>query len=55
VAADATGCRVMGIDPHSLLHIRKANQRGLGNIDGIEILGEKIEKVMRTFKRAKDA
>ena len=51
VAADATGCRVMGIDPHSLSHIRRAHEKGLGNIDNIEVLGEKIENVSRPFKR----
>jgi uncharacterized protein (DUF362 family) len=51
VAADATGCRVMGIDPHSLSHIRRAHEKGLGNIDDIEVLGEKIESVAKTFKR----
>jgi uncharacterized protein (DUF362 family) len=51
VAADATGCRVMGIDPHTLSHIRRANAKGLGNIDDIQIVGEKIENVARNFKR----
>jgi uncharacterized protein (DUF362 family) len=51
VAADATGCRVMGIDPHSLSHIRRAGEKGLGNIDNIEIIGEKLENVTRPFKR----
>jgi uncharacterized protein (DUF362 family) len=51
VAADATGCRVMGIDPHTLSHIHRANEKGLGNIDTIDVLGEKIENVARTFKR----
>jgi uncharacterized protein (DUF362 family) len=52
VAADATGCRVMGIDPHSITHVRKAFEKGLGNIDNIEVLGEKIENVARPFKRS---
>jgi len=51
VAADSTGCRVMGIDPHSLSHIRRAGAKGLGNIDDIEVVGEKIEAVAKTFKR----
>ncbi len=53
VAADATGSRIMGIDPHSLRHIRSAHEKGLGNIDDVEVLGEKIENVARAFKRAK--
>jgi uncharacterized protein (DUF362 family) len=55
VAADATGCRVMGIDPHNHSHIRRAYEKGLGNIDDIEVLGEKIENVARPFKKAKAA
>jgi uncharacterized protein (DUF362 family) len=52
VAADSTGCRIMGIDPHNVSHIRRANAINLGNIDNIEILGEKIENVARSFQRA---
>ena len=52
VAADSTGCRVMGIDPHEVAHIRRAHDKGLGNIDDVEVLGEKIEDVAKTFKRA---
>ncbi len=51
VAADATGCRVMGIDPHSLSHTRRAAEKGLGNIDNIQLIGDKLENVSRTFKR----
>lgn len=51
VATDATGARAMGIDPHEISHIRTAYQKGLGNIDDIEILGEKLEDVRRVFKR----
>jgi uncharacterized protein (DUF362 family) len=51
VAADATACRVMGIDPHEIKHIRKAHEKGLGNIDDIHVLGEKLETVTRPFKQ----
>jgi uncharacterized protein (DUF362 family) len=51
VATDATGARVMGIDPHEISHIRTAHQKGLGNIDDIEIIGSQLEEVKRTFKR----
>jgi uncharacterized protein (DUF362 family) len=51
VATDATGARVMGLDPHEISHIRTANQKGLGNIDNIEIIGSKLEDVQRIFKR----
>jgi uncharacterized protein (DUF362 family) len=51
VATDATGARVMGIDPHEISHIRKAHQKGLGNIDEIEIVGSQLDYVKRMFKR----
>ena len=51
VAKDATACRVMGIDPRTISHIRRAHEKGLGNIDGIQVVGETIENVCRTFKR----
>jgi uncharacterized protein (DUF362 family) len=51
VATDATGARVMGIDPHEISHIRTAFQKGLGNIDDIEIVGSRLEDVKREFKR----
>ncbi|MCL5949191.1 MAG: DUF362 domain-containing protein [Candidatus Bathyarchaeota archaeon] len=51
VATDATTARIMGIDPHEISHIRTAHQKGLGNIDDIEILGEKLKEVRRVFKR----
>src|SRR3972149_4067069 len=39
VATDATGARVMGIDPHDIRHIREAHQKGIGEIDNIEVVG----------------
>lgn len=53
VATDATGARVMGLDPHEISHIRTAAEKGLGNIDDIEIVGSKLEDVKRVFKQAK--
>jgi uncharacterized protein (DUF362 family) len=52
VATDATACRVMGFDPHEISHIRKAYGKGLGNIDDVQVLGEKLEDVARTFLRS---
>jgi uncharacterized protein (DUF362 family) len=52
VATDATASRVMGIDPKGIKHIRRAHEKGLGNIDDIEVIGEKIENVTRPFKKA---
>jgi uncharacterized protein (DUF362 family) len=51
VATDATGARIMGIDPHEVSHIRTAHQKGLGEIDEIEVLGTKLEDVKRDFKK----
>jgi uncharacterized protein (DUF362 family) len=53
VATDATCARVMGLDPHEISHIRTAAEKGLGNIDNVEILGTKFEDVKRNFKTAK--
>ena len=53
VATDATAARAMGLDPHQISHIRRATEKGIGNIDNIEIVGEKLEKVQRAFKPAK--
>ena len=51
VATDATASRVMGFEPKEIAHIRRAYEKGLGNIDEIEVLGSKLCDVMRVFKR----
>jgi uncharacterized protein (DUF362 family) len=51
VATDATGARVMGIDPYEISHIRTAHQKGLGNVDDIDIVGSQIDDVKRVFNR----
>lgn len=51
VATDSTACRVMGIDPHEIRHICKAYEKGLGNIDDIELVGERLEDVAHVFAR----
>ena len=51
VATDSTAARVMGFEPIEIAHIRKAHEKGLGNIDDIEILGSKFDDVRRVFKR----
>jgi len=53
VAVDATCCRVMGFDPHKIKHVRRAFERGLGEVDDVEVVGERIEDVMRVFKGAR--
>ena len=52
VATDSTACRIMGFDPHEVSHVRKAYERGLGNIDDIQVLGERLEDVTRRFARS---
>jgi uncharacterized protein (DUF362 family)/Pyruvate/2-oxoacid:ferredoxin oxidoreductase delta subunit len=46
VAADAVGCRIMGIDPYSIPVIRMAEEAGLGNAGagGMELLGDPLER-----------
>jgi uncharacterized protein (DUF362 family) len=51
VATDATACRVMGIDPHEIKHVRRAYEKGLGKIDDVQVIGEKLDAVTRPFKR----
>jgi len=51
VATDAVGCRIMGIDPNEIYHVRRAYEKGLGEIEKIEVAGEKIENVARKFRR----
>ena len=51
VATDATACRVMGFDPHTISHIRRAYDKTLGEIDQVEIVGDGIDAVMKPFRR----
>jgi len=50
VATDATACRVMGINPYEIKHIRKAFEKGLGKSEA-QIVGEKLDAITRAFKR----
>jgi uncharacterized protein (DUF362 family) len=54
VAVDATACRVMGIDPAEIYHIRRAYERGFGEMDEakISVVGSRIDGVRRRFKRS---
>ena len=52
VAVDATAARLMGFDPHEIGHIQMAHDRGLGEIDGVEVVGDRMEAVKRVFERA---
>lgn len=52
VAVDAVGCRLMGVDPMSVAHIRMAEQSGIGHASAadIEILGESVSgRAAKTF------
>ena len=50
VATDATAARIMGPDPMQVSHIRRAYEKGIGNINDIQVVGSKLEEVKRTFK-----
>jgi uncharacterized protein (DUF362 family) len=52
VATDATASRVIGFNPHEISHIRRAEEKGLGTIDDVQIIGEKLENVTRPFLKA---
>jgi Pyruvate/2-oxoacid:ferredoxin oxidoreductase delta subunit len=49
VAADAVGCRIMGIDPLSVPQVRIAHENGLGNAhpECIDLRGENIEQYIK--------
>jgi len=53
LAVDAVGCKIMGIEPWEVTHLRLAAERGLGTIDldKIEVLGVPIEKASTSFER----
>ncbi|MGB9135501.1 MAG: DUF362 domain-containing protein [Candidatus Bathyarchaeia archaeon] len=53
VAVDATACRVMGVEPSEIYHIKRAYERGLGEMDEarINVVGSRVEEVKRQFKR----
>lgn len=51
VATDATACRVMGIDPREVWHIQRAHEKGVGEMDAIEVVGDRIEDIGRSFRR----
>lgn len=50
VATDATAARIMGFDPNRIYHIRRSHEKGLGELDHIQIHGERLEDVRRVFK-----
>jgi len=52
LAVDAVGCKIMGIDPQEVPHLRLAAERGLGTIDMEEIdtVGEPLDRVATQFQ-----
>jgi uncharacterized protein (DUF362 family) len=54
VAVDATACRVMGIDPSEIYHIRRAYEKEFGEMaqHRIQLVGNSMEEVARRFKRS---
>lgn len=49
VEVDATCARLVGLDPRDITHIRLAAERGLGDLDGFEVLGDGVEALKRDF------
>ncbi|MBC7128369.1 MAG: DUF362 domain-containing protein [Thermoplasmatales archaeon] len=50
VSADATACRVMEINPYSIYHIKRAEERGIGKIRDVDLQGEKLRNVREKFE-----
>jgi uncharacterized protein (DUF362 family) len=52
VAVDAVGCRVIGLDPQEVRHIRLAYERKLGRMlpQEIEVMGRSVESVLCPLK-----
>lgn len=53
VAADASGCRLMGLDPAKIVHIAVAAQKRLGRLgpDGVEFFGAPLEELAQSFEK----
>jgi len=50
VAADATGARCIGVDPHTIDHVRWLHEAGMGEIDDIEVVGDGIDAVYQKWE-----
>lgn len=52
-AVDAVACRLMGIDPREVEHLRYLEEAGVGPLDesSIEVTGERVEDFARAFDR----
>lgn len=51
VAVDATACRLMGMDPEGIEHLRYLEEAGVGPLaeSDIEVVGEKVSEVAKVF------
>ena len=49
VAADATAARCIGVDPHTIDHVRWLHEAGMGEIDEIEVVGDGIDAVYQKW------
>jgi uncharacterized protein (DUF362 family)/ferredoxin len=45
VEVDSVGIRIMGGSPRKVEHVKDAADRGLGSLDGFEVLGETVQSV----------
>lgn len=50
VATDTIAARVMGFNPKSVPHLKRAAERGLGPMNHIELVGENLKDVREPFK-----
>lgn len=53
IAVDAVACRLMGIDPREVEHLRYLEEAGVGPLDegDIEVVGPRVAEYSRTFVR----
>ena len=51
VAADATGGRVIGINPETIKHVKWLHEAGIGEIEDIQVVGDGIAKVLHVWNR----
>lgn len=49
VATDAITAKIMGFDYTQIYHIKRCWEKKLGDLDNVEVVGEKIENVQRKF------
>jgi uncharacterized protein (DUF362 family) len=55
VAVDTVGTTIMGFDAAAIGHIRKAHEKGLGTMKGIEVVGTPIAEVQFAAKPVPEA